>query len=169
MDQNLAKTIGVCNFSTQLIRQIFSTARIKPSTLQIELHPHNSQTRLVRFSHEAGMNVTGFSTFGASSYLELNMAEKADLLMEDPVIMKIGESKGKTAAQVIIRWALQRNTFPLTKTCSADRMKENRNVFDFELDDSEMKAIDGLNKNRRYNDPGEFCEPAFGRFCPIYE
>ena len=169
VDQNLAKTIGVCNFSTTLLRQLFSTSRIKPSTLQIELHPHNSQTRLVRFAHEAGMNVTAFSTFGASSYLELDMATKEDLLMENPAIVKIASSKNKSAAQVLIRWALQRNTFPLTKTSNAGRMKENRNVFDFELDEDEMKVINELNKNRRYTDPGDFCEAAFGRFCPIYD
>lgn len=169
VDQNKTKTIGVCNFSTQLLRQIMSTCRIPPSTLQIELHPHNSQERLVRFAHECGMNVTAFSTFGASSYLELNSATADEVLMQDDTITKIAGSKNKTPAQVLIRWALQRNTFPLTKTCNAGRMKENRDVFDFELSDAEMQEINGLNRNRRYNDPGTFCESAFGTFCPIYE
>lgn len=169
VDNKLVKTIGVCNFSTQLLRQIIGTSRIRPATLQVELHPHNSQQRLVRFAHEAGMNVTAFSTFGASSYLELNMATKKDLLMLDPMIKRIAASKKKSPAQVLIRWALQRNTFPLTKTLNVDRMKENRSVFDFELNDDEMEEIDGLNKNCRYNDPGSFCEQGMGTFCPIYE
>jgi len=169
VDRQLVKVIGVCNFSTQLLRQIFATCRIKPSTLQVELHPHNSQTKLIRFAHESGMNVTAFSTFGASSYLELKMASDDDLLLKDPAIVKIAQSKSKTPAQILIRWALQRNTFPLTKTLKTDRMKENRDVFDFELDSSEMECIDKLNKNRRYNDPGDFCELGMGTFCPIYE
>jgi diketogulonate reductase-like aldo/keto reductase len=169
VDQNLVKTIGVCNFSTQLLRQIFSTCRIQPSTLQVELHPHNSQQKLVRFAHESGMNVTGFSTFGASSYLELDMATECDLLIKNPTIAKISSEKQKTPAQVLIRWAIQRNTFPLTKTSNVDRMKENRNVLDFELSDAEMVQINALNKNRRYNDPGDFCEPGMGTFCPIYD
>jgi D-xylose reductase len=169
VDQNLVKTIGVCNFSTQLLRQIMSTCRIRPSALQVELHPQNSQQRLIRFAHEAGMNVTAFSTFGASSYIELNMAKEGDILMKNPSIVEIAASKNKSSAQVLIRWALQRNTFPLTKTCNVERMKENRNVLDFSLTDSEMEKINGLNKNRRYNDPGHFCESGMGTFCPIYD
>ncbi|KAL3943832.1 MAG: hypothetical protein SGBAC_002083 [Bacillariaceae sp.] len=169
VDKKLVKTIGLCNFSTQLIRQILSTCRIPPSTLQIELHPHNSQQKLIRFAHEAGMNVTAFSTFGASSYFELNMATKEDDLMENPVVTKIAAANKKSPAQVLVRWALQRNTFPLTKTSNEGRMKENRDVLDFKLDEVEMKEIDGLNKNCRYNDPGAFCEPGMGTFCPIYE
>jgi diketogulonate reductase-like aldo/keto reductase len=169
VDQNLVKTIGVSNFSPQLLRQIFSTCRIRPSILQVELHPHNSQQNVVRFAHESGMHVTCFSTFGASSYLELDMANDCDLLMKNPTIVKISSEKQKTPAQVLIRWALQRNTFPLTKTSNVDRMKENRNVLDFELDDAEMVQINALNKNRRYNDPGDFCEKGMGTFCPIYD
>ena len=169
VDNGLVKRIGVCNFSTQLLRQIMSTCRIQPSTLQVELHPHNSQNRLIRFAHESGMDVTAFSTFGASSYIELDMARDGDLLMKDPIICDIATSKGKSPAQVLIRWALQRNTFPLTKTCNVERMKENRNVLDFSLTDAEMEKINSLNKNRRYNDPGEFCESGMGTFCPIYD
>jgi D-xylose reductase len=169
VDSGLTKTIGVCNFSTQLLRQIFSTCKIRPSTLQIELHPHNSQQKLVRFAHENGMNVTAFSTFGSASYVELNMASDGDSLMADPTIVAISNTKGKTPAQVLIRWALQRNTFPLTKTTKEERMQENRDVLSFELSHDEMAAIAALNKNQRYNDPGVFCEGAFGTFCPIYE
>jgi D-xylose reductase len=169
VDQKFARAIGVCNFSTQLLRQILSTCRIRPSTLQVELHPQNSQQKLIRFAREEGMHVTAFSTFGASSYIEMDMANEKDLLMKKPTILEISSTKAKSPAQVLIRWALQRNTFPLTKTCNQDRMKENRDVFDFTLEDSEMEKINGLNENRRYNDPGEFCEQGMGTFCPIYD
>lgn len=169
VDQGLTKTIGVCNFQTQMIRQILSTCRIRPATLQVELHPHNSQEKLIRFAQEYGIRVTAFSIFGASSYVEINFATKDDLLMKDNVILDIANQKGKTPGQILIRWAMQRNTLPLCKTSNSSRMKENRDVFDFSLDDSEMKRINSLNKNRRYNDPGDFCEREFGTFCPIYE
>jgi D-xylose reductase len=164
-----AKTIGVCNFSTQLLRQIMATAKVRPSTLQIELHPHNSQTKLIRFAHEQGMNVTAFSTLGSASYVELDMATANDSLMTNEVIVEIAKCRSKTPAQILIRWALQRNTFPLTKTTNPERMKENRNVLDFALTEDDMRAIDGLNMNQRYNDPGVFCEVGMGTFCPIYE
>lgn len=164
----MTKTIGVCNFTTQLLRQIFSICTIRPSTLQIELHPHNSQEKLIRFAHLNGMNVTAFSTFGSTSYVEMSMATDIDSLLTKSSIVDIAISHKKSPAQVLIRWAVQRNTFPLTKTINGNRMKENRIVFDFILSDDEMNIINKLNKNHRYNDPGVFCE-GMGVFCPIYE
>lgn len=169
VDKGLAKTIGICNFSTQLIRQLLSTCRIRPSTLQVELHPQNSQKNLVRFAREEGMKVTAFSVFGSASYVELDMATENDSLMNDSSIADIAKQKGKSPAQVLLRWAIQRNTFPLCKTSTEARMSENRNVLSFTLSEEDMKRIDGLNKNRRYNDPGVFCEPGMGTFCPIYD
>lgn len=169
VDQNLVRTIGVCNFSSQLLRQLLSKCRIRPSTLQIEVHPQNSQQRLIRYAHEEGMNVTTFSTFGASSYVSLGMASEKDILMQNPTVLKLASKHNKSAAQVLIRWALQRNTFPLTKTCNSSRMIENRGVFDFVLSDEDMDEINNLNMNRRYNDPGVFCEQGMGTFCPIYD
>lgn len=169
VNKGMTKTIGVSNFSVQLLRQIFSICVIRPSTLQIELHPHNSQQKLVRFAHENEMKVTSFSTLGSVSYVELSMASCEDSLLLNPSILEIAKAKKKTPAQVLIRWALQRQIFPLTKTSNGDRMKENRGVFDFSLTPDDMKAIDALNKNHRYNDPGVFCELGMGTFCPIYE
>ena len=169
VDQGLVKTIGVCNFSTQLLRHLLSVCRIRPTTLQIELHPHNSQEKLVRFARDAGMRVTGFSVFGASSYLELKMSTDSELLMKDPVVVQIAQAKRKTPAQILLRWAIQRNTLPLCKTSTPARIAENRNVFDFYLTAADMAAINGLNKNRRYNDPGVFTEQGMGTFFPIYE
>lgn len=169
VDKDLCRSIGVCNFSTQLLRQLLSTCRIRPSTLQLELHPHNSQDKLVRFARDAGMRVTAFSVLGASSYLELDMATESDVLMKDAAILSIAETKKKTPAQILLRWALQRNTLPLCKTSTPARMNENRSIMDFYLTACDMQKINALNKNRRYNDPGAFCEPGMGTFCPIYE
>lgn len=170
VETDLVKSIGICNFSIQLIRQLLSVCKIRPSTLQVELHPRNSQEKLIRFAHqEVGMKVTGFSIFGGSSYVELGMATEEESLMKNPAIVAIASSKNKTPAQVLVRWALQRNTYPLCKTSNEKRMTENRNVFDFELSDEDMNNINALNRNHRYNDPGVFCELAFGTFCPIYE
>jgi D-xylose reductase len=169
VDDGKCKTIGICNSGTQLIRQLLATCRIRPTTLQIEVHPHNSQNKLIRFARDVGMRVTCFSVLGASSYLELEMARTDDMLVQDATIQSIAKGKNKTAAQILLRWAIQRNTFPLCKTSTPERMLENRNVFDFYLTMSEMQKIDALNKNRRYNDPGAFAEPGMGTFCPIYE
>lgn len=166
------KTIGVCNFSSQLLRQLVaSSRRFRPATLQIEIHPHNTQSKLIRLARDQlGLRVTGFSVLGATSYLILNdTLKESDVLLLDSTIAGIAKQYKKSPAQILIRWALQRNTLPISKTSSLERMKENRNVFDFFLTMKDMEKIDALNRNRRYNDPGDFCEPGMGTFCPIYE
>lgn len=169
VDEGLCRTIGICNFTTTLIRNLLASCRIRPSTLQIELHPFNSQERLVRFAGEAGLHVTAFSIFGATSYVELGGATMEESLLQNDVVKEIAAETSKTTAQVLVRWALQRKTFPLCKTSNQKRLQENRDVFDFFLSGSQMQRLDDLNMNRRYNDPGVFCEAAFGTFCPIYE
>lgn len=168
VDKGWCRTIGVCNFTTQLLRQLIATCRIRPATLQIELHPHLTQDRMLRFSEQVGLRVTAFSIFGSASYVQLNMATEQDSLWNEPIIQEISNKYTKTPAQVMIRWAMQRNTLPLCKTSQPDRMIENRNVFDFSLSEQEMMKISSLNRNRRYNDPGHFCE-GMGTFYPIYE
>jgi diketogulonate reductase-like aldo/keto reductase len=69
----------------------------------------------------------------------------------------------------MLRWSVQNNLLPISKSGNLGRMQENRALFDFYLTKDEHYAIDNLNKNRRYNDPGQFCEPGMGTFCPIYE
>lgn len=163
------KSIGVSNFNCQHIRQVLSTCTIRPSTLQIEVHPHNSQQKLIRFAREAGLRVTVFSPLGGTSYIELDMATEEDLLMHDTRVKKIAQKYNKTPVQIMLRWAVQRNTMPISKSNSPARMRENRDIFDFYLHKEDVQILDSLNKNRRYNDPGVFCELAFGTFMPIYE
>lgn len=97
------------------------------------------------------------------------MACEGDLLFNKSTIVDIAKKHEKTPAQILLRWAIQRETLPISKTGTVERMKENRSLFDFYLDKEDLEVIDGLNANRRYNDPGVFCEAAFGTFCPIYE
>jgi diketogulonate reductase-like aldo/keto reductase len=169
VDAGKTRNIGLSNFNCQHIRQVLSIARIRPTSLQVECHPHLSQTKLLRFVREAGIRMSVFSPMGGTSYISLGMATESDLLFEHPVILGISQKYNKSWAQVLLRWAVQRNTLPISKSSSLARMEENRSLFDFYLSKEDMIAIDGLNKNRRYNDPGDFCEPGMGTFCPIYE
>jgi D-xylose reductase len=84
-------------------------------------------------------------------------------------VAEIGKKHGKSAGQVLIRWAVQRGTAVIPKTSRKERLAENINIFDFTISDDDMKAISALNKGQRFNDPGVFAEPAFGLFYPIYE
>ncbi|MGI9474393.1 MAG: aldo/keto reductase [Rubripirellula sp.] len=165
----LVKEIGVCNFGCSLLRDLINQAEIPPAMLQIEMHPYLIQEKLTRFCHEAGIGVTAFSPLGAQSYFQLNMAQADESLLNHDTIRAIASAHDRTPAQVLLRWGVQRGTSVVPKTANVDRLKENLAIFDFALSDDEMSKIAGLNRNRRFNDPGDFCESAFNTFFPIYE
>ena len=165
----LVKEIGVCNFGCSLLRDLMTHAEIPPAMLQIEMHPYLTQEKLTRYCHESGIGVTAFSPLGAQSYFQLNMAQADESLLNHETIRAISETQNRTPAQVLLRWGVQRGTAVVPKTANEDRLKENLALFDFTLSNEEMSAITGLNRNRRFNDPGDFCETAFNTFLPIYE
>ncbi|WP_203328965.1 aldo/keto reductase [Candidatus Laterigemmans baculatus] len=165
----LVRNIGVCNFNTALLRDLIASATTAPAMLQVELHPYLTQEKLLRFCQQQGIAVTGFSPLGAGSYLPLGMASEDESVLSESVVGEIAAAHGKTAAQVVLRWGVQRGTAVVPKTARPERLAENLDLFDFELSDSEMQSLTNLNRNRRFNDPGVFCESAFGTFCPIYE
>jgi D-xylose reductase len=148
---------------------LLSYARIVPEVLQVELHPLLAQARLVRFAQESGLVVTAFSPLGATSYIPLGMARPEESLLEHPRVRSLAAAHGKSPAQVLLRWAVQRGTAAVCKATSPQHLRENLAIFDFELTPEQMQQLAELNRNRRFNDPGEFCEAAFGTFFPIYD
>jgi D-xylose reductase len=82
---------------------------------------------------------------------------------------EIAAATGRTPAQVVLRWGVQRGTSVIPKTSRIERLAENLDVESFTLDDAQMRAITGLDRHCRFNDPGVFCERAFGTFFPIYD
>ncbi|MCL4107099.1 UNVERIFIED_CONTAM: hypothetical protein GTU68_039091 [Idotea baltica] len=165
----LAHDIGVCNFGTSLLRDLASYAKIPPAVLQIESHPFLTQDKLIRYCKEQQIVVTAFSPLGALSYFALGMAEENESVIATYVVTDIAAKHGRTPAQIVLRWGVQRGTSIVPKTSKPERMIENISLFDFELSDDEMAAISGLDCHRRFNDPGHFCEAAFNTFFPIYE
>jgi len=165
----LVKNIGVCNYNSALLHDLNSYATIKPAVLQIESHPYLTQEKLIRTATDLGMAVTAFSPLGALSYVSLDMATQADSVLQAEVVLAAAKRTEKSAAQVVLRWGIQRGTAIIPKTSKKERLKENLSLYDFALNEEEMQAISSLNANRRFNDPGDFCEAAFGRFNAIYD
>lgn len=125
---------------------------------------------MLRYCRLNGIAVTGFSNLGAGSYVELGMSTIEESCLNEQVVKDIAAKHGKTPAQVVLRWGVQRGTAVIPKTTKVARLEENIGLFEgFNLSDEEMTKISGLNKNRRFNDPGHFCEAAFNTFFPIYE
>ena len=169
VDSNHVKKIGICNYNTGLINDLLNYARIKPAMLQIESHPYLTQEKLLRLCKQHEIAITAFSPLGALSYLELEMAEQQESVLLQEAVQTAAERLNKTPAQVVLRWGIQRDTAVIPKTTKPERMQENLAIFDFKLSKDEMANISALNINRRFNDPGVFCEAAFNSFYPIYD
>ena len=169
VEKGLVKNIGFCNIGTLMIQQVLNYAKVKPAVLQVEMHPLLTQQKLLRFARENGLQTMAFSCLGSASYVEIDMAKAEDSLMLNDSIKALGEKYKKTPAQVLLRWGVQRGTTVIPKSVNPERQVENISLFDFEISVDDMKAIDSLDKNKRFNDPGVFAEAAFGKFCPIYE
>ncbi|MEO8270789.1 MAG: aldo/keto reductase, partial [Aureliella sp.] len=165
----LAKHIGVSNFCCSLLRDLLSYASVRPSVLQVESHPYLVQEKLLRYCQQEQIAYTAFSPLGAGSYVPLGMAQSSDSVLEQAVVQQIAEQHGRTPAQVVLRWGVQRGTAVIPKTSRPERLKENIDLFNFALSDSQIKQISALDQHCRFNDPGVFCEQAFGTFYPIYE
>jgi D-xylose reductase len=169
VEAGLVRNIGVCNYNVGLLRDQLTYARIRPAVLQVELHPYLAQEKLVRFCRAEGIAVTGFSPLGALSYVPLGMAEARESVLDEAVVRAAAARHGKTPAQIALRWGVQRGTAVIPKTSRPERLAENLAIFDFDLAPDEMQAITALDRHRRFNDPGVFCEAAFNTFFPVYE
>jgi D-xylose reductase len=165
----LVRNIGISNFGVSLIRDLLTQARIRPSVLQIEAHPYLVQSKLLRYCQQESIAVTAFSPLGAPSYVPLGMAQASDSVLEVPLVKKIAASHGKSPAQVVLRWGVQRGTSVIPKSSRPERLRENLSLGDFTLTEDDMTAITSLDRHQRFNDPGVFCEQGFHTFFPIYE
>lgn len=155
VDKKITRSIGISNFSAQLVMDLLRYARIRPSTLQIEHHPYLTQARLVDYAQKEGIAVTAYSSFGPLSFLELNLknAQDTPLLFEHSTVKTIADKHGKTPAQVLLRWSTQRNVAVIPKSNHPTRLAQNLEVTGWDLEQSEIDAISSLDKNLRFNDP----------------
>ena len=169
VNKGLTKQIGVCNYNSGLLHDLMSYANIKPTALQIESHPYLTQEKLIRLAEQYSIAVTAFSPLGALSYLEIDMAKPVDSILTEKTVQDIAKAHSKSPAQIVLRWGIQRGTAIIPKSSNPGRMRENITITDFMLSGEEMAAVSALNANRRFNDPGVFCEQAFGLFNPIYD
>ena len=130
------RAIGVSNFYPDRLVDICFFSRIKPMVNQVETHPHNQQKVANEWMAKYGVVHEAWAPFG----------EGRGGLFTDPVLAKIGEKYGKTVAQVILRWHIQRGIVVIPKSTHIERMAENFKVFDFTLSDEDMQAIVALDK-----------------------
>ncbi|KAJ1969191.1 hypothetical protein H4R35_006209 [Dimargaris xerosporica] len=133
--EGLIKSLGVSNFGVRHLKELLEDCSVKPAVNQIELHPWQSQQEITAFCRDHGIAIEAYSP--------LARAEKKD----DPTLTTIAHKHGKTWAQVLIRWSLQHEYMPLTKTSTKARIPQNLDVFDFKLGVDDMQALDALNED----------------------
>ncbi len=130
------KAIGVSNFYVDRLIDIASFARTVPQVNQVETHPFNQQTEAKKYMDKYGVQIEAWAPFREG---------RGDMFL-NPVIAEIGAKYGKTVAQTILRWHIQRGVVVIPKSTHKERMAENFNVFDFSLTDEDMAAINALDK-----------------------
>ena len=131
-----ARAIGVCNFDVDHLQNLMDHANIMPMVNQIEFNPRIHQPDTVAFCQDNHIQLEAWSPLGNGQ------------LLNSPVINKIAKEHGKSPAQVILRWELQQGFIVIPKSIHEERMRENRDVYDFELDADEMEAIAMLDEER---------------------
>lgn len=155
VDKKLARSIGISNFSAQLIMDLLRHARIRPAALQIEHHPYLQQKELVKFVQGEGIAITAYSSFGPLSFIELDMsrAQSTPTLFEHDVVKSAAAKHDKTPAQILLRWATQRDIAVIPKSNNPARLAQNLDVTGWSLEQAEIDAINNLDMNLRFNDP----------------
>lgn len=136
--EGVIRAIGVSNFYPDRLVDICSFARIKPMVNQVETHPHNQQSEAHAWMVKYGVQHEAWAPFG----------EGRGGMFEEPTLVEIGKKYGKTAAQTILRWELQRGIVSIPKSVHKERMEQNFDVFDFTLSEDDMKAIATLDKKQ---------------------
>lgn len=138
MAEGKIRAIGISNFYVDRMVDIASFARVKPAVNQIEIHPHHQQNEQLEWADKYGIQLEAWAPFG----------EGRGGMFELPELKAIGEKCGKTPAQVMLRWHIQRGIVVIPKSTHIERMEENFNVFDFELTVEDMEIIATLDKGQ---------------------
>jgi 2,5-diketo-D-gluconate reductase A len=136
-NEGVIRSIGVCNFHTHHVDEILKVAEHKPVLNQVELHPWLTQEKVLEYDTSHGIVTQAWSPLARGK------------ILEEPMLESLAKEHGKSVAQVVLRWHIQRGVAVIPKSNSKERILENMNVFDFELTGEQMAAITALNTNFR--------------------
>ena len=155
--ESKVKSIGLSNFESERLEEVLAAATINPSVLQVECHPYYQQNDLKK-------RIAPYNTVIESWY---PLGHGDAVLIEEPVFTKLSEKYGKSNAQIILRWHIQEGIIVFPKSSNPVHIKENIDIFDFELTEEEMNEIRQLDKGFRYFTMTlKEQEEALGQFVP---
>ncbi|GLH13022.1 Aldo-keto reductase AKR2E4 [Gryllus bimaculatus] len=155
VDAGRARSIGLSNFNSSQIKRIVKSARIQPANLQVELQLYFQQRELAAFCNALDITVCAYSPIGSPGSAEFvkKLAKDSDSVpnlkpLTDPVVEKIAKKHKKTAAQVLLRHIMQKGIVVIPKSINPARIKQNFDVFDFELSAEEMQELNALDRGK---------------------
>lgn len=129
------KAIGVCNFKIGHLEELKKTAKIMPMTNQIEIHPGCTQKDMVEYCKQNNIQLVAWGPIMRGKVLT------------EPIMIELSKKYNKTIPQITLRWHIQNGIIPIPKSSNEDRIKENFNIYDFEISKEDMLKIDSLNRN----------------------
>ncbi|KAJ1271223.1 hypothetical protein BS78_06G112400 [Paspalum vaginatum] len=132
----LARAIGVSNFTTRHLDRLLAAAAVAPAVNQVELNPVWQQPTLRAYCAEKGIHVAAFSALGGQSW-----DGQPNAVLQSPVLAEIAGARGKTVAQVALRWIYEQGVTPIAKTYNKERLKQNLEIFDWELTEEDRLKI----------------------------
>ena len=135
--QKKVRAIGVCNCNAEQLESIIEFAEINPMVNQVELHPNRSEKELLKVCKRHNIVVEAWSPLMRGG------------LFSNPIINNLSEKYNKSQAQIILRWHLQNDVIAIPKTSALSRIKENLDIFDFEISTEDMEKIDSINTGER--------------------
>nr|AGQ45614.1 aldo-keto reductase [Agrotis ipsilon] len=145
--EGLTKSIGISNFNSKQVERLLKSAKIVPVTNQVECHPYLNQRRLKDFCEARNIKITAYSPLGSP---DRPWAKPGDPnLLDDPKLKAIADRLGKTVAQVLIRYQIDRGVIVIPKSVTKSRIESNFDVFDFKLSQEDLDLIDSFDCNGR--------------------
>jgi diketogulonate reductase-like aldo/keto reductase len=144
------KSIGISNFNIEQTQEILDMCKIKPVCNQIEINPYCRNEELVDFCLKNHIIPVAYGPFGGSRLIMGNEPE----ILKNEFLTNLATKYQKSVGQICLRWLIQRNIVPIPKSTNATRIKENINVFDFELSEEEMNGFKSLPVHRFFRIDG---------------
>ncbi|AES89305.1 methylecgonone reductase [Medicago truncatula] len=139
----LAKSIGVSNFGVKKLSILLENAEIAPAVNQVEMNPSWQQGKLREFCKQKGIHVSAWSPLGG-----YKLSWGSPTVMENPILHEIAEARKKSVAQIALRWIYQQGAIPIVKSFNKERMKQNIEIFDWELNQEELDKISQIHQSR---------------------
>ncbi|CAD6185282.1 unnamed protein product [Caenorhabditis auriculariae] len=142
-NQGLTRSIGVSNFNVEQIQQVYSTAKVKPHNLQIEIHLHWPQKELITLCNALHITVTAYAPLGCPG--KKKESHWPDVLpLDEPILQVLSEKYHRTPAQILLRHLTQRNIIVIPKSTNGKRLKENLESTDFFLADEDIEKLNHI-------------------------